>query len=168
MPRKSRGQVFGVFDEQAVSVLEVLSQARAKFGALLGETRLSKASLYRVLRELEKARIVKRSNGGYEETVRGKQIMQLVHSIGAEHSTRARANIKQRLSQMEKDYRRNHRVFHSDARWERTSEKPLVEVMAVLHMTGPQSLMFHQTFEEEVMREEQRLRGSRRRRLRSA
>jgi hypothetical protein len=62
------------------------------------------------------------------------------------------------MNELERAYLADRRIFHSDARWERTAEKPLAEVMAMRGMTGIESLLFQQRFQEEVAREEQRLR----------
>jgi len=152
--------LFGVFDEQAISLLSVLARKSATFSELLNETRLSRASLFRLLKHLEAAGIVRKSAQGYAGTHRGKQILKLVLSIAETHSLTMRANLEGRMSEMEQDYLRDHRIFHGDTKWERTAEKPLVEVMAMRRMTGTESLLFHQRFQEEVGREERRLRHS--------
>ena len=160
MGRGSKGQLFGVFDEQAISLLSVLARKGATFSELLNETRLSRASLFRVLERLEAAGIVGKSGQGYAGTHRGRQILKLVLSIAETHSLRMNANLELRMSEMEQGYLRDHRIFHADTKWERTSEKPLAEVMAMRNMTGTESLLFHQRFQGEVGREERRLRHS--------
>lgn len=160
MPRKSREQLFGVFDDQAISILAVLNEGRAKFSELLVQTSLPKASLFRVIQRLERGGIVRKTANGYKETDRGRRVMELVSRIAREERHARAAKVGRRMSQLEREYLADHRIFHSDAKWERTAEKPLLEVMAMRGMTGTESLLFHQRFQEEVVREEQRLRRS--------
>jgi predicted transcriptional regulator len=160
MPRKAKGYIFGVFDEQAVSVLVVLLHGGADFGRLLGETRLSKASLYRVLERLELAEMVTKDSRGYKETSLGRQIMHIILGAAQAEGGRRMDKVEQRLSEMERDYSTEHRLFHSHVKWERTAEKPLIEVMAVRRMTNIESLLFQQKFQEEVVGEEARLQRS--------
>ena len=160
MPRKSKNQLFGIFDEQAVSILATLLRKKASFRELVEETKLSKASLFRLLKRLERSQIVKRTGRDYSETQRGRRLILLVLSIAEEESKKALEKVAERVNQIEKEYRANHRVFHSDAKWERTGEKPLIEVVSMRGMTGIESLLFHQRFQEEVVREERWLQSS--------
>ena len=161
MPRKAKNQLFGIFDEQAVSVMVVLLQKKkAKFGELLEETDLSRASLSRILNQLNRAEIVKEVWRGYSETQRGRRVTRLVMGIAETETEKTMASMVRRLGELEREYRADHRIFHRDARWERTAEKPLIEVIPMLRMTSVDSLLFQQRFQEEVVREEQRLQSS--------
>ena len=160
LPLKAKRHLFGVFDEQAVSILAVLLQEKATFGELVEETRLSRASLSRVLGRLVRSRIVERTDQGYAATQRGRRITLMILGIAEEESEKAMDRITERLSQMDQDYRNNGCVLHSEARWERTREKPLIEVMAVHDMSGAESLLFQQRFQEEALHEEKWLRRS--------
>jgi DNA-binding MarR family transcriptional regulator len=160
MPRKRKAHLFGIFDEQAVSILAVLMIGTTTFGELVEHTGLSKASLSRALKELEGAKLVERRPSGYAENNRGKRIVRLVLQLAQEDSKKTVAAVGRRLSQMEAEYQTNRRLFHSDAKWERTAEKPLVEVMAVRRQMGVESLLFQQRFLKEVTREEEKLRHS--------
>jgi len=155
LPRKAKRQLLGVVDEQAVSILVALLQKEAAFGQIVRDTRLSKASLSRVLNRLLESGIVERTGLGYRETERGRRIVVWVLKTAEEDSRKAMGRITERLSELEEDYRRHRRIFHSDDKWERTGEKALIEVMAMRNMTGLESLLFQQEFQEEVVREEQ-------------
>jgi DNA-binding transcriptional ArsR family regulator len=161
MPRKAKNQLFGIFDEQAVSVMVVLLQKKkAKFGELLDETDLSRASLSRILNRLNRGEIVKEVRRGYSETQRGRRVTRLVMEIARAETEKAMANLVRRLRELEREYRADHRIYHGDAKWERTAEKPLMEVIPMRRMTSVDSLLFQQRFQEEAVREEQRLRSS--------
>jgi len=157
MPRKSKAQLFGVFDEQAISILTVLHRKDSRFSELGNETKLPKASLFRVLERLEHSGIVAKTADGYAQTRRGNRIVKLVSEIAREESWKTTVKVERRMNELKRAYSADHRIFHSDPRWERTAEKPLAEVMAVSGMTGVESLLFQQRFQEEVAREEQRL-----------
>lgn len=160
MPKKRKDRLFGLFDEQAISILAVLTTHAAKFGQLIQDTRLSKASLSRILNSLEAAAVVKKAAHGYMATKRGKRIFRLILDFADEDSKKALTAIDRRLCQMEADYYVDGRIFHTDPKWERTAEKPLIEVMPMRSMTGVESLLFQQRFIEEITREEQKLRHS--------
>jgi len=160
MPRKTRGQLFGVFDEQAVSVLVALNGRHLKFSKLIQETGLSKASLSRVVLELERSQVIQKSDEGYLNTSRGKEVVSTVLRIAEEVSSKMMTKVTERLHELMQDYRVNGRVFHNNSMWERTCEKVLIEVMAMKDLTGVQSLLFQQKFQEEARFEEQWLRRS--------
>jgi len=160
MGRKIKGQLFGVFDEQAISVLAALTQKDAKFSELLRDTKLSKASLFRVLARLGHAGIVRRTPHGYVRTRAGRELMGLVLRIAKSQERRTLAELDSRVRALERDLDSDHRIFHTDLRWERTLDKPLVEVMATYNMTGTESLLFQQRFQEEAALEEEKLRRS--------
>ena len=160
MSRRAKRPLLGVFDEQAVSVLAVLLQEEASFTELIDETGLSKASLSRVLKSLRQAQIVKRVREGYRETQRGREIILLVLKIAEEESSKATERFSERFSRLSEEYRATRRIFHTDVRWERTAEKALIEVMSMRNMTGIESLLFQQTFQEEAVREERWLKRS--------
>ena len=160
LPRKAKGRLFGVADEQAVSILVALLQKEATFAELIKETRLSKTSLSNVLKRLLQNQIVERTGLCYANTDRGRRIVAWVLKAAEEESRKAMGKITERLSQLEDDYRKNRRVFHVEDRWERTGEKALIEVVSMRNMTGLESLLFQQKFQEEVVREELWLRSS--------
>lgn len=158
MPRKSKSQLFGVFDEQAISVLVSLSRRKeANFGDLLKETDLSKASLSRVLKRLGQAAIIRKNGHEYAETERGREIVNLTLRIAEWQTHVAITKVGRRLTEMASDYRVERRIFHNDPMWERTGEKALVEVISMRGLTPLESLVFHQRFQEEASREEQKL-----------
>jgi len=160
MPVGAKNLLFGVFDEQAASVLTVLLHKEAGFTELTKETRLSKASLYRVLSRLEQADAIERTERGYLETRRGRRIMRLFRELGEEDTEKAMAYVGRRLVELQREYRATRRVFHKETDWERTAEKPLIEVLATLKMSPVETLLFHQRFQEEVAREEKKLKSS--------
>lgn len=153
MPRKKKERLFGLFDEQAVSILMVLVKRTANFSELVKDTGLSKASLSRTLKALEEAAIAKKTTRGYVATKRGKRIIRLILALAEEDSEKMLTTVGRRLRQMEAEYRSDHRIFHSDPNWERTAEKALMEVIAVRNLTGAESLLFQQRFLEETARE---------------
>ena len=158
MPRKAKNLLFGVFDEQAISVLAAIGTKELNFASIGKRTRMPKASVFRVLRRLEEAGFVQKTSGGYGISGRGEEMLAFVQKLARRQSDVAMRIVSRRLREMEREYRRERRLFHRDLRWERTAEKPLVEVMAVRDMTSLGSLLFHQRFQVETRDEEQALR----------
>jgi len=160
MPRRRKEQLFGVFDEQAVSILAVLMGKTAKFSELGKEARLSRASLSRTLKRLEAAELIEKDSAGYKATRRGKRTLRLVLEMAEEESKKTLEAVGRRLNQMDAEYRTHQRIYHGDTKWERTAEKPLIEVVPMRRLTGVQSLLFQQRFLSEIAREEETLRHS--------
>ncbi len=158
MPRKAKALLFGVFDEQAISVLSGIGRKRLKFGEVGAETGLPKASVFRVLTRLEEDDLVRKTPRGYRLSRAGAEVLNLVERLASRQTNATIAKVEQRLREMEREYSKEGRLFHDDPLWERTAEKPLAEVMAVLGMSGLESLLFHQRFQEEARHEEQTLR----------
>ncbi len=158
MSRRPRFMLFGLFDEQAISVLSAIESGASSFGEMGNKTGLSKASLFRVLTALDESGCMQKTKGRYRLSLLGRQTLTLADKIAARHTDIAIKKASQRLREMKLEYKTEGRVFHSDPLWERTSEKPLAEVLAVHEMTGRESLMFHQKFEEEARNEEHALR----------
>ena len=152
--------MFGVFDEQAVSILAVLMDKAAKFSELGKQTRLSRASLSRTLKHLQGAELIEKDPTGYKATKRGKRTLRLVLEMAEEESKKTLEAVGRRLNQMDAEYRTHQRIYHGDAKWERTAEKPLIEVVPMRRLTGVQSLLFQQRFLSEIAREEETLRHS--------
>ncbi len=157
MPRKATAVIFGVFDERAVSVLTVLDEAALAFGRIRHETGLSKASLFRTLRRLREADLVRATSRGYLLSRSGSEVVRFVDRVTRRQTNAAISSIEQRVGEMEREYRRDRRIFHENPLWERTRDKAMAEVMAVAGLTGEESLLFHQRFQEGVRHEEWRL-----------
>lgn len=160
MPRRRKEYLFGVFDEQAVSILAVLMGKAARFSELGKQARLSRASLFRTLKRLEGAELIEKDVARYKMTRRGECTLRLVLKMAEEESKKTLEAVGRRLNQMDAEYRRHHRIYHSDTKWERTAEKPLIEVVSMRHLTGVQSLLFQQRFLGEIAREKEKLRHS--------
>ena len=160
MPRRKKELLFGVFEEQAVSILAVLMDQAAKFSELGKQTRLSRASLSRTLKRLQGAELIEKDRAGYKATRRGRRTLRLVLEMAEEESKKTLEAVDRRLNQMDAEYRTHHRIYHDDPKWERTAEKPLIEVMSMRRLTGVQSLLFQQRFLSEIAREEETLRHS--------
>ena len=160
MPRRKKEYLFGVFDEQAVSILAVLKSKAGKFSELRKRARLSGASLSRTLKRLEGAELIEKDTAGYKLTRRGQRTLRLVLKMAEEESEKTLEAVGRRLGQMDAEYRTHHRIFHDDIKWERTAEKPLIEVLPMRRLTGVQSLLFQQRFLSEIAREEETLRHS--------
>lgn len=158
MPRKAKNLLFGVLDEQAISVLSVIAGRRLKFGKVTAETSLPKASLFRVLVRLEEGKLVQKTPNAYRLSRAGREVLRLVERLASRQTNATIRRVERRLREMESEFRREGRVFHDDPFWERTAEKPLAEVMAVRGMTGLESLLFQRRFQEEVRHEERALR----------
>lgn len=158
MPRKAKNLLFGVFDEQAISVLSVIAGRQLKFREVTAEASLPKASLYRVLVRLEEGKLVQKNPNGYRLSRAGREVLRLVERLASRRTNATIRRVERRLREMESEFRREGRVFHDDPFWERTAEKPLAEVMAVRGMTGLESLRFQHRFQEEVRHEERALR----------
>jgi hypothetical protein len=158
MPRKAKNLLFGVLDEQAISVLSVIANRRLKFGELTAEASLPKASLFRVLVRLEEGKLVQKTPNGYRLSRAGCEVLRLVERLASRETNATMRTVERRLREMKSEFQREGRVFHDDRFWERTAEKPLAEVTAVRGMTGLESLHFQHRFQEELRHEERALR----------